>query len=98
MLGSVAFLKGPQAFLGVILQTEKLPFTISYVSGLLGTFWATLIARSYLFTGFFAFLQCVGLLYFLASFVPGGKSILNFFGRLSGRGMRMVFKGGVLPT
>jgi len=94
MLGSVAFLRGPQAFFAIALQREKLPFSVCYGVGLLGTFWATLIARSYLFTGIFAFLQAVGLLYFLASFVPGGKSILNFFGRLSGRAARAVFRSG----
>merc|ERR1712107_246234 len=90
MLGSVAWLKGPQAFSAIALQREKLPWSASYGVGLVGTFYATLVARSYLFTGVFAFLQAVGLLYFIASFVPGGKSVLNFFGRLGGRGARMM--------
>jgi len=94
MLGSVAFLRGPQAFFAIALQRDKMPFTVCYGVGLLGTFWATLIARSYPFTGVFAFMQAVGLLYFLASFVPGGKSVLNFFGRLSGRAARAVFRSG----
>lgn len=90
MLGSVAWLRGPMSFAAIALQRDKLPFSICYGIGLLGTFWATLIARSYLFTSFFAFLQCVGLLYFLASFVPGGKTVLNFFGRITGRTARLV--------
>lgn len=84
MLGSVAWLRGPQAFAQIAMQREKLPFSVAYGVGLIGTFWATLIARSYIFTAFFAFLQAVGLLYFLASFVPGGRSVLNFFGRMGG--------------
>jgi len=88
MLGSVAFLKGPAAFLGAMAQRDKIPFSVAYGVGLLGSFWATLIARSYLFTAIFVFAQVVGLLYFLASFVPGGKALLNFFGRIFNRGAR----------
>jgi len=94
MLGSVAWLRGPQAFAGVALQREKLPFSAAYGVGLVGTFWATLVARSYLFTAVFASLQAVGLMYFLASFVPGGKSVLNFFGRWTGRAARALFRTG----
>lgn len=82
MLGSVAFLKGPKAFASIAMQKEKLPFTASYVVGLIGTFWATLVARSYLFTAIFALMQAGGLVYFLASFVPGGQALLNNCGRL----------------
>jgi len=85
IMGSVAFLKGPGAFLAVLMQREKLPFSGSYVVGLLGTLVGTLVMRSYLLTVFFAVLQVLGLLYFLASYVPGGKAALNFCGRLSGK-------------
>mmetsp|Transcript_75140 Transcript_75140/g.163930 ORF Transcript_75140/g.163930 Transcript_75140/m.163930 type:complete len:289 (-) Transcript_75140:113-979(-) len=90
MLGSVVWLKGPQSFAAVALQRDKLPFTVSYGFGLIGTFYATLIARSYIFTAVFAILQAVGLLYFLASFIPGGRAVLNFFGRLGGRASSML--------
>lgn len=82
VLGSVAWLKGPTAFVSVMLQRDKLPFSILYVVGLVGSLWATLIARSYIFTAVFSFMQVVGLLYYLASFLPGGKAVLNFFGRI----------------
>merc|ERR1712113_50230 len=81
MLGSVAWLKGPSSFATIAMQREKLPFTLAYGLGLLGTFWATLVARSYLFTAIFAVMQALGLLYFMASFVPGGQAILNSCGR-----------------
>lgn len=89
-LGSVASLKGPAAFLSAILVRDKLVFTIMYAVGLVGVFWATLIAKSYVFTALFALMQATGLLYFLASFVPGGKVVLNFFGRLGSRAARML--------
>jgi hypothetical protein len=93
VLGSVAWLKGPSSFVSAVTQRDKLPFTIAYGVGLVGTLWATIIAKSYVFTGVFAFIQVVGLLYFMASFVPGGKTVLNFFGKLSGRCMRMLMPG-----
>lgn len=92
MLGSVAWLKGPAAFASVALQREKLPFSAAYGAGLVGTFWATLIERSYIFTAIFALMQAVGLLYFLASFVPGGKAVLNFFGRCGRRAASALFR------
>lgn len=85
VLGSVAWLKGPVAFIGLIVQRDKLMFTVMYGVGLLGSLWATLIARSYIFTGVFGVMQAIGLLYFLASFLPGGQAVLNFFGRCIGR-------------
>merc|ERR1712217_732579 len=78
ILGSVSVLKGPQAFVMQLMQRDKLLFSISYVVGLVGTLVATLVMRSYLLTAFFGVLQAVALLYFLASYVPGGKAALNF--------------------
>lgn len=94
VLGSVAWLRGPMPFLSAMIQRDKLPFTISYAVGLAGTLWATLIARSYIYTAIFSIMQAMGLLYFLASYVPGGKTVLNFFGRLCNRCMRAVIWRG----
>lgn len=95
MLGSVAWLKGPGPFASAMLQRDKAPFTVVYCVGVLGSFWATLIARSYLYTGVFALLQAVGLAYFVASFVPGGQRLLSFIGRLFGRCSRLVVGGAI---
>jgi len=93
VLGSVSWLKGPQSFATAVMQRDKLPFTIAYVVGLVGTLGATIIIKSYLLTGLFVTIQVIGLLYFLASYVPGGKVVLNFFGRLSGKAARAVLPG-----
>lgn len=93
VLGSVSWLKGPVAFAGAVLQRDKLPFTVAYGIGLVGTLWATIIAKSYILTGVFVFGQVVGLLYFLASYVPGGKVVLNFFGRLFGKLAKAALPG-----
>lgn len=92
MLGSVAWLKGPAAFMAIAIQREKMIPSGSYAIGLLGSFWATLIARSYLWTAIFATMQFMGLLYFMASFIPGGHAVLNFFGRCSGKAARSLVR------
>ncbi|CAE6913608.1 SFT2 [Symbiodinium natans] len=73
MLGSFMLLKGPQAFLSGMARREQLPFSIAYGVGLVGTLIATIILRSFILTGICGLLQAVGLLYFVASYVPGGK-------------------------
>ncbi|CAK8994879.1 Protein transport protein sft2 [Durusdinium trenchii] len=82
MLGSFALLKGPKAFLSGMARKEQLPFSVAYGVGLVGTLVATIILRSFLLTGICGLLQAVGLLYFVASYVPGGKACVNFVGRM----------------
>jgi len=82
MMGSFALLKGPKAFAGELIQREKLPFSAAYGVGLVGTLTATIILKSYLLTAFFGIMQALSLLYFLASYIPGGKAALSSCGRL----------------
>jgi len=90
MLGSFAVLKGPQAFFRGLLHRDKLPFSILYAVGLVGTLVGTIIMRSYVLTAGFGLLQAVALLYFLAAHVPGGKAALGFCSRLGSRAARAV--------
>uniref|UniRef100_A0A7S2MY55 Vesicle transport protein n=1 Tax=Alexandrium andersonii TaxID=327968 RepID=A0A7S2MY55_9DINO len=92
LLSSFAILKGPQAFGESLIQREKLPFSGAYVVGLVGTLVATIVMRSYILTAVFGLIQAVALLYFLASYVPGGQALLNFCGRCSGRAARAVYR------
>eukprot|EP00434_Breviolum_minutum_P008710 symbB.v1.2.007678.t1/scaffold475.1/size199048/19 len=71
-------------------QRKKLPFTLAYTLGLLGTLWATFIRRSYIFTAIFAVIQLVSLLYYICSHFPGGTSTLNLLGRMGGRSARSL--------
>mmetsp|Transcript_95494 Transcript_95494/g.169559 ORF Transcript_95494/g.169559 Transcript_95494/m.169559 type:complete len:385 (+) Transcript_95494:59-1213(+) len=82
MLGSFAILKGPQALFAGMIQRAQLPFSVAYGIGLVGTLVATIILKSFLLTAFFGLLQAVGLLYFVASYVPGGKACVSAVGRL----------------
>lgn len=81
MLGSFALLKGPKAFLTGMARKEQLPFSVAYGVGLVGTLISTIILRSFLLTGICGLLQAVGLLYFVASYVPGGKACVTCVGR-----------------
>jgi len=91
MLSSFAVLKGPKNFAATMVQREKLPFSVGYVIGLVGTFVATIGMKSFVLTAVFGILQAFALLYFLASFVPGGTAVLNMCGRSCRRAaQRMV--------
>jgi len=85
IMGSLAFLKGPKALASQLMQREKLPFSSAYIVGLVGTLVSTIVLRSFILTAVFGIIQAVALLYFLASYVPGGKALLNFCGRCTSR-------------
>jgi len=93
MLSSFLFLSGPWAFISQLAKPNKLPFSSAYVVGVIGTFWATLIRRSYIFTSLFAMLQALALLYLVCSHFPGGRAGLNMLGRLGGRSVRSLALG-----
>lgn len=97
LMSSFGALKGWQAFATQTMQREKLPFTVAYVVGLVGTLVSTILLRSYLMTLFFGALQAFALTYFIASYVPGGKAILNFCGKMCTKAtaccMRLVRRG-----
>jgi len=88
MMSSFIIFSGPKAFLRSMTQREKLPFSGLYIIGLIGTLWATLFMRSYIATAIFAPVQAVALLYFVASYVPGGKKIVNACCGMCGRSVR----------
>lgn len=81
MLSSFAILKGPQEFLKDMTQRDKLPFSGGYAVGLIGTLVATIVMKSFLLTAFFGIMQAIALLYFVASYVPGGQMMLDMCGK-----------------
>lgn len=85
VMGSLAFLKGPKALASQLIQREKLPFSATYVVSLVGTLVGTIVLKSFILTAVFGLTQAVALMYFLASYVPGGKAVLNFCGRCTSR-------------
>merc|ERR1712003_32803 len=85
LLSSFAILKGPKSFASGLLQREKRIFSAAYIVGLVGTLVATIGMRSFILTAVFGIVQAIALLYFLASYVPGGKACLNFCGKLGSK-------------
>jgi len=90
MMGSLTMLKGPAAFLAAVTARSQLPFTALYVVGLVGTLVATIVMKSFILTAIFGLTQVSGLLYFLASFVPGGKAALNACQSCCSKTARMI--------
>lgn len=90
MLSSFVVLNGFRAFAASLAQRDRLPFSAGYIVGLVGTLWSTIIMRSYIFTAIFAIIQALTLLYFVVSYLPGGRSGLNMIFRLGGRSARSL--------
>merc|ERR1719456_2186375 len=75
-LSSFAALKGHAAFLAHLLSRGRVAFSATYLVSMLGTLWASLVSRSYIFTMLAACVQVIALSWFLVSYIPGGKKAL----------------------
>ena len=49
-MASFALLRGPAVHLASMMSCERLPFTTSYLTSMLGTLYASLVARSQILT------------------------------------------------
>lgn len=92
LLSSFVIFSGPKALVTSMTQRDKLPFSTLYVIGLIGTLWATLFLKSYVLTAIFALTQATALLYFMASYLPGGKATVNMCCGLFGRSARTLMQ------
>jgi len=77
VLSSFVFFSSPKALLRSMAQRQRRLCSFSYVVGLVGTLWATMYMKDLILTACFAVLQAVALLFFIASYLPGGKAILK---------------------
>ncbi|KAI9206035.1 ER-to-golgi vesicle protein transport Sft2 [Polychytrium aggregatum] len=83
-LFGVALLKGPYSHFKHMISSERLPFTVAYVGTMIATLYFAVGVRSYFLTLIFSILQLVALLWYFASYIPGGTSGLRFMGRAAG--------------
>lgn len=90
ILSSFGVLNGPLSLVASLAKWERLPFTVPYLTGLIGTLWATLILRSFIFTALFAVLQAISLVYFVILYLPGGKAGIGLLWRLGCRSARSI--------
>jgi hypothetical protein len=80
ILSSFSVLRGHAAFLSHLTSSERLPFSVGYLTSLVGTLYASMWSQSYMLTIIFSGAQIVGLLYFIVSYFPGGAQVLTFVG------------------
>ncbi|KAL4447203.1 hypothetical protein ABPG77_007236 [Micractinium sp. CCAP 211/92] len=99
LIASLGALKGWKAMFGHLLSKERLPFAGAYFGSLLATLYVSLVMHSYLFSLLFCGAQLVTLVYYVASYFPGGtagaQSVIGLAGRgamsLGGASLRAIF-------
>ncbi|KAL4443703.1 hypothetical protein ABPG75_011440 [Micractinium tetrahymenae] len=99
LIASLGALKGWKAMFGHLLSKERLPFAGAYFGSLLATLYVSLVMHSYLFSLLFCAAQLVTLVYYVASYFPGGtagaQSVIGLAGRgamsLGGASLRAIF-------
>eukprot|EP00929_Paragymnodinium_shiwhaense_P079151 TRINITY_DN41158_c0_g1_i1.p1 TRINITY_DN41158_c0_g1~~TRINITY_DN41158_c0_g1_i1.p1 ORF type:complete len:272 (+),score=57.32 TRINITY_DN41158_c0_g1_i1:148-963(+) len=84
-LSSFSILRGHGAFLRHLLSRQRVLFTLTYVSSMVGTLWASLIYRSYLLAIAFSAMQVCALSWFLVSYIPGGRRALGMASSMAWR-------------
>ena len=78
-------LKGPMTHIKSMFTPEKAPFAALYLSSMLGTLWASLVARSYFLVMIASGAQICALLYYLVAGIPGGSQGVSIFLKGLGR-------------
>lgn len=78
-MGSFAFLRGPKAHILGMASRERLPFSLAYVTSLCLTIYSCIVAKSYLMTIGSAIFQIGALMWYGASFLPGGRYGMKIF-------------------
>ena len=76
-MGSFAILRGPYAHLKGMLDQDRLPFTVVYISSILATLYFTFTAhgvKGYVSVMIASGFQLVSLLWYLVAFLPGGAA------------------------
>lgn len=74
VLSSLGALRGWKALAISMISKERTPFTAAYVVSLAATLYSSLVMHSYIFSLVCCAGQIVTLVYFIASFFPGGAA------------------------
>ena len=78
-IASFAFLRGPRAHLTSMISRERLPFSLAYITSLCLTIYSCIVAKSYIMTLCSAIFQIAALMWYGASFLPGGRYGMKIF-------------------
>lgn len=100
-IAGLAMLQGPKSLLNALIKKERVTFTCVYAGSVAATFYATLMAHSYLLTILFCGIQMVSMVAFLISYFPGGPRMLGMVKDVVVERVKGVFgirsTGSVLP-
>ncbi|XP_028393652.1 protein transport protein SFT2-like [Dendronephthya gigantea] len=92
-LGSFSLLWGPYHHLKHLLSVERLPFTVTYFGSMSATLYVAIFMKSTLLTLFCAVIQVITLIWYIASYIPGGTSGMKMMSRfVSSAAMKTVSK------
>ncbi|XP_012089603.1 protein transport protein SFT2 [Jatropha curcas] len=78
IVGSFFALKGPKNQLAHMSSKERLPFTLGFISTMVGTVYVSMVLHSYILSVLFSILQVLALSYYAISYFPGGSTGLKF--------------------
>ena len=78
LMASFSALRGWRQQLAHMTTPERLPFSVGYVASILATLYAALFMHSYILSLFCSGLQVIALLYYSASYFPGGTTGVKF--------------------
>jgi len=80
-MSAFALMKGPSNWLQSVCSGSQMPFTVAYFGSIVGTLYACLVMRSYIFVLFFSVVQICALGYYAFGNLPGGKYGLQMLAR-----------------
>ncbi|KAK4439667.1 protein transport protein SFT2 [Sesamum alatum] len=78
IIGSFFALRGPKNQFNHMFSKERLPFTIGFISSMIGTIYVSMVLHSYVLSVLFSVLQVMALAYYSISYFPGGSAGLKF--------------------
>eukprot|EP00160_Parvularia_atlantis_P001421 Unigene11137_Nuclearia_a/m.34087 Unigene11137_Nuclearia_a/g.34087 ORF Unigene11137_Nuclearia_a/g.34087 Unigene11137_Nuclearia_a/m.34087 type:complete len:208 (+) Unigene11137_Nuclearia_a:102-725(+) len=90
VLASFAMLTGPVAYAKSLVANDRVAFTAVYFGSLGMTLYSAIFAYNYFFVVLCALVQLVAMLWYVASFFPGGVAAFSFVSSLFTRSARSV--------
>lgn len=93
VMGAFAALRGWKQQFDHLISPERRYFTFTYVGSMVATLYSSLILHSYIFSILCSVIQVLSLVYYVASYFPGGAAGMQFFGSLARKGCLSCFEG-----
>lgn len=91
ILVSFGFLHGFVSYSKHLLSKKKIVYSAWFIMATIGTLYAALSLKSYIFTVIMALIQMAGMLTFIISYVPGGSSGISFMSSMISSSIKSRF-------